>query len=91
MEILENFVFDKMYNEYAECTVYYKFLSRGISLIKKIGPKIAMNFDESEPIAIDKKGIEKKINDKKLEIILRATDDLMTEIKNYGGLGTLID
>ena len=31
------------------------------------------------------------LRSEKLEIILKATDDLMTVIKNYGGLGTLID
>ena len=45
---LENFVFDQMYNEYAECTVYYKFLSRGISLIKKNENRDLTDFEKKE-------------------------------------------
>ena len=27
---VENFVFNKLFDEYSKCTVYYKFLSRGV-------------------------------------------------------------
>tara|TARA_B100000700_G_scaffold4893_1_gene5484 strand:- start:107 stop:919 length:813 start_codon:yes stop_codon:yes gene_type:complete len=31
----KKFVYEKLYNEYSTCTVYYKFLNRGVSLIKR--------------------------------------------------------
>jgi len=45
---VENFVFEKVYNEYAECTVYYKFLNRGISLIKKNENRELTDFEKKE-------------------------------------------
>ena len=33
---LERYVFEKLYDEYSHCTVYYKFLSRGVERKKDV-------------------------------------------------------
>ena len=35
---LQQYVFEKLYDEYSHCTVYYKFLSRGVERKKDVTP-----------------------------------------------------
>ena len=48
---VENFVFNKLFDEYSKCTVYYKFLSRGVERKDNLNNKEKSFVDEMNKLS----------------------------------------